>query len=249
MDPYAFHQHLCNHWRIEVFDTLSHHAAAKGKKVKFVQVGANVGASDGDPVVGYVANHGWQGALVEPVPYLFDKLKANYQAYSGLSFFQVCCSNREGTLPFYMVEEASAHESVLGPFLSSFEKEVILKHTVYSPNLSSFIREIQVETVRIDTIIQRADLRDLNALVVDAEGHDDKVIGGLNLDLYCPEIIMLEHFHLSFDGLRNTHERLLDYGYKAIWMYSEIIYVRVSDLNYSLVKKIISNSEDMYRLS
>ncbi|MEW9305866.1 FkbM family methyltransferase [Labrys neptuniae] len=248
MDPQNFHHHQCSLWRFEIFDTLSKHVAQKGKKVKFIHVGANVGNSSDDPVFGYVVNHGWQGALVEPVPYLFEKLKKNYEPYSDLSFFQLCCSTQQGTLPFYMLEEASASDSPLGPFLSSFEKEVILKHSGFFTDLASHIREIQVETVRVDTIIERANLQGFNALVVDTEGHDDKVVAGLNLDAHAPELIMVEYHHLQLEMLRHMHERLLDYGYRPIWMYYEIIYVRHTDLNYPLVKKITTLSETMYRL-
>jgi FkbM family methyltransferase len=248
LEPYTFHQNLCDLWRFEIFDTLSKHVEERGDRVKFVQVGANVGTSDGDPVFPYVKYHGWRGALVEPVPYLFEKLKSNYRDYPGLEFFDLCCSGSEGRFPFYIIEESAATDSILAPFLSSFDKDVILKHTSLIPNLENYIKEIDMHAVRVDTIIDRANLRGFNALIVDTEGHDDLVVAGLNLDTHAPELIMIEHRHLRFESLRSNHERLLDYGYEPIWMFSDIIYLRKADLNYPLLKKITNTSEIMYRI-
>ena len=50
----------------------------KHKDFFFVQIGANDGFK-ADPIYLYVRKYGWKGILVEPVSYIFEKLKENYK--------------------------------------------------------------------------------------------------------------------------------------------------------------------------
>lgn len=61
------------------FDILKEYAS-NTSNIKFIQIGSNDGMH-GDPVCEYIKRDGWQGILVGPVPYLFEKLKKNYKTF------------------------------------------------------------------------------------------------------------------------------------------------------------------------
>jgi FkbM family methyltransferase len=59
------------------------------KNFRFLQIGANDGVRD-DPLHHIIRRYQLSGLLIEPLPDLFEQLKANYADCSGLSF--ECCA-------------------------------------------------------------------------------------------------------------------------------------------------------------
>ena len=74
----------------------------KGKaNFQCVQIGSNDGMS-GDPVFHLLkGNRGWKGLLIEPVPFLFKRLKMNYGTEERFLFENALVSDRDGNIPFY----------------------------------------------------------------------------------------------------------------------------------------------------
>ncbi len=66
-----------------------------------VQVGANDGAQ-GDPIHALFERHpGWSGLLIEPVPFVFERLRANYHNDSRFIYARVAIADEQGSFPFY----------------------------------------------------------------------------------------------------------------------------------------------------
>lgn len=59
--------------------------SAVNKTCNFIQIGSNDGLAN-DPLREFVLSKRWKGILVEPVPYLFDRLIDNYKGIDGLYF-------------------------------------------------------------------------------------------------------------------------------------------------------------------
>jgi len=55
-------------------------------EVVFVQIGAHVGRTRGDPLFPYSYKYGWSGVLVEPLPFIFNELVRNYYNPNATSF-------------------------------------------------------------------------------------------------------------------------------------------------------------------
>ena len=63
-----------------------------------------IGAHDGitaDPISNKVKKNSWSGLFVEPVDYLFERLKLNYKGYDNLKFENSVISNTKGYVDFY----------------------------------------------------------------------------------------------------------------------------------------------------
>ena len=60
----------------DIFDRVLHHYGRKGEKLFSI----NIGAMDGvlfDELIGYTNSYDFKGLYVEPIPYLFERLKNN----------------------------------------------------------------------------------------------------------------------------------------------------------------------------
>src|SRR4051794_31449454 len=69
----------------------------------FVKIGANDGIT-GDPCSDILlTNTNWRGLLIEPVPYCFDRLRANFQDSRRFCLEQVAIGASAGEVTFYYV--------------------------------------------------------------------------------------------------------------------------------------------------
>jgi hypothetical protein len=57
--------------------------ALSRKRVFFVQVGSN-DADHGDPLRPFILTRRWSGIMIEPVPYVFERLRRNYESLPDL---------------------------------------------------------------------------------------------------------------------------------------------------------------------
>ena len=99
----------------------------------FFQVGSNDG-KQGDPLHDIIVNSkNWKGIFIEPVSFLFERLKNNYGNYDRFIFEKQAISTSKSIAEFYYVSERAKIE--LGnelPYwydqLGSFNKNHILKY-------------------------------------------------------------------------------------------------------------------------
>ncbi len=165
----------------------------------FVKVGANDGIS-GDPCSDILlANTNWRGLLIEPVPYCFDRLKANFQDSQRFCLEQVAIGAPAGHTSFYYVGQR-ANQSLSGlpewfDQLGSFDRNHIVKHL--NGRLEPFTIECKVEVCPLSDVLARNRIREVHLLHVDAEGHDYEVLKTLDFAQHTPLSIFVEHRHLS----------------------------------------------------
>ena len=69
----------------------------------FVQIGAMDGVVD-DPLREHVLASGWRGLLVEPLPDMFERLRANYAGREGLRFERTAIVDRSGPVEMFRVD-------------------------------------------------------------------------------------------------------------------------------------------------
>ena len=88
----------------ENFDEKIRDYSKRNKDFLFIQIGANDGFK-ADPIYLYVRKYGWKGILVEPVSYIFEKLKKNYKGIPNISFENVAIDNKNGHKNFYRLKQ------------------------------------------------------------------------------------------------------------------------------------------------
>jgi FkbM family methyltransferase len=183
----------------------------------FVKIGAHDGITDDPCSHILLADTKWRGLLVEPVPYCFDRLKANFQDSRRFSLEQVAIGAAAEEASFYYVD-ANAIQSIPDlpswfDQLGSLDRSHITKHL--DGALAPFIIECKVPVCPLSDVLIRNGIQDVHLLHVDSEGHDYEVLKTLDFAKHVPLSIFVEHQHLS-DVKKNKMRKLLqEHGYSV----------------------------------
>ena len=162
--------------------------------------------------------------LVEPVPYLFEQLKNNYKKFDNgnIIFINKAVSNFIGEIEMTIPSEENNFSEL--PFWASQLGSVNRDHAL--GHISDLIvQKISVKTTTINEIVKEYNIKQIDLLHTDTEGHDYTILMHYDFEIK-PKRIMFEHKHI--DGLFNTgmkydelSNKLLSLGYKKTGQNSE----------------------------
>jgi FkbM family methyltransferase len=164
-----------------------------------VQIGSNDGTT-GNPVHQLLSRHpSWRALFVEPVPFLFERLRRNYPDPVRFRFENVAVADAAGTRPFYYVDPAASQSMPDLPrwfqMLGSFERDHVARHL--GAALDRFVITVQVQTFPLGAVLKRNHIDRIDVLLIDTEGYDWEILRQLDLQCYQPSVILFEHKHLS----------------------------------------------------
>jgi FkbM family methyltransferase len=182
----------------------------------FVKVGANDGVS-GDPCGLILSKYGWQGVLIEPVPYCRSELASTFGDESRFAIEPVAVGRERGTASFHYVDESAGDELPgLPPYwnqLGSFDREHFAKYV--SGNLEPYVRTIDIDVMPLADILERHRLGSFDLLHIDTEGHDFEVIRSMDLRAAVPALVLIETRHLSESDQQELRILLESAGYEV----------------------------------
>jgi FkbM family methyltransferase len=185
-----------------------------------IQIGSHIGDTARDPIFNIV-NNNTKLILVEPVPFLFEQLKNNYnnkfKNNNNITFINKAASNFIGEIEMTIPSEKNDF-SKLPPWASQLA-------SVNSDHATGHIRDLLVEKIRVQTttineIVKEHNIKEIDLLHTDTEGHDHTILMNYNFEIK-PTIIMFEHKHMDglftkgtkYDELSN---KLVSLGYTQI---------------------------------
>jgi FkbM family methyltransferase len=185
-----------------------------------IQIGSHVGNTCNDPIFNIV-NNNTKLILVEPVPFLFEQLKNNYnnkfKNNHNITFINKAASNFIGEIEMTIPSEKNDFSKF--PSWASQLASVNSDHA--TGHISDLLVEkIHVKTTTINEIVKEHNIKEIDLLHTDTEGHDYTILMNYNFEIK-PKIIMFEHKHMDglftigikYDELSN---KLLSLGYKKI---------------------------------
>lgn len=185
----------------------------------FVEVGANDGEKH-DHLRPLVLAGGWHGIVVEPVPYVFARLRRNYAGLPGVICENVAITDRDGELPFYHLAEPAPNELEHLPEwydgIGSFSEEAVLGHRPHVPDIERRVVRRRVTTLTYRSLLSRHGVEQVDLLVVDTEGHDWEILKTVDLGERRPRLIVYEHFHLPLETRNVAHAHLVAAGYATM---------------------------------
>lgn len=195
---------------------------ASRPRLQFAQVGSNDGVT-GDPLRAHILNQpDWRGVLIEPLPFLFDRLEANYShgeidpaIRRRVALEAVAIADQAGEQTFYHVDpEAMRRLDLPWHFdqLGSFDREHVTKHL--PAHAAEAVAETRVRCEPLAAVLDRHGLDRLDLLHVDAEGYDASVIEQVDFDAHPLPIVMFEHRNLSAERRDATYRLLASHGYR-----------------------------------
>uniref|UniRef100_A0A6C0HWB1 Methyltransferase FkbM domain-containing protein n=1 Tax=viral metagenome TaxID=1070528 RepID=A0A6C0HWB1_9ZZZZ len=190
-----------------------------------IQIGSHIGNTSNDPIFNTIDNDTTL-ILVEPVPFLFEQLKNNYKEKlinnQNIFFINKAVSNFIGEIEMTIPSEKNDFSKlpVWASQLGSVNPTHALGHLHHL-----LVDKIIVKTTTINEIVKDYNIRQIDLLHTDTEGHDFIILMNYNFEIK-PNKIMFEHAHM--DGLLKVGDKytelsnkLLSLGYKKIHQDSE----------------------------
>ena len=217
-------------WRCDP-ERLIRKAAKCLKNPTVVQIGSNDGKT-GDPIHRLLmAKPEWVVLLVEPVPWLFERLQNSYFSRPGTLMARVAVADgppREQS--FYYVSSA-AKKAVpnLPAFydqVGSFNEGHIVKYL--GEECRPFIVCIPVPTVCFADLLQQYNLPTPGILHIDTEGYDWEILRQVDLTSTGPNIILFEHMLLSAQARSEALARLEPF-YRIRDLGSDLLCIKSTD--------------------
>lgn len=185
----------------------------------FIEIGANDGVAH-DHLRPFVLSHGWRGVMVEPVPFVFERLRRNYAGVEGVALANAAIARRDGTLPFYHLAEAGEgeREGLPGWYdaIGSFSRETVLAHAADIPDIERRLVSARVECLSFESLCRRHGVERLDLLAIDAEGYDAEIVGSIDFERRRPRLLIYEHFHLRPAERAGCGELLAGAGYETV---------------------------------
>ncbi|MEO7768586.1 MAG: FkbM family methyltransferase [Ferruginibacter sp.] len=189
--------------------------------IYFIQIGANDGVT-ADSLRKYITKNLWQGVLIEPVPYVYERLVENYKDYKGLKFENSAIGTKDGFESFYSLSEFDLNNKKLFfdyerykiDQLGSFDKATLMKHTYMHPDFEALIREIKVPTITFNSLLTKYNISKIDLLQIDTEGYDFELLSSINFDKVFPAMLIFEHMHMKKYQHRAILKKLRKAGYR-----------------------------------
>ena len=185
----------------------------------FVEIGSNDGEQH-DHLRPFILSREWSGVMVEPVPYVFERLRANYGSVDRVALENAAVGVSDGTRPFYHLVDAGEHERAQLPEwydgIGSFSKEFLLGHSKHMPDIEERIVCREVPTLTFASLCRKHGLDRVDLLVVDTEGYDWELIRHIDLTAQRPILLIYEHFHLPYEDRAASRAHLEALGYETM---------------------------------
>ena len=162
-----------------------------------IQIGSHVGDTFNDKVYG-ISEQAKKLILVEPVPYLFEQLKINYNKKfkdtSHIKFVNKAISSYDGKMELTIPSPTNDFSKF--PYwadqLASFNSEHIKKHI---PNLLT--ETILVDMMSLNSLLREYNIDHIDELYLDTEGHEFEILNNFS---FCVKPIKIYFEYKHIDG-------------------------------------------------
>ena len=174
-----------------------------------------IGAFDGvtnDPI-NFSRCHGWTGVLLEPIPWIFERLAQHYPPDDGWDIRRAAMGYTSGEGEIYYIEESLAVSAGLPNWTSQTASLKDTHHTnIFGDKADGLVKKMVVPLLTWEQVL--VDSPDITFLHVDTEGLD----AGLLLDfpwgsVRDPQHVYFEHIHSPQADLDRLDDLLRSRGY------------------------------------
>ena len=185
----------------------------------FIEIGSNDGQQH-DHLRPFILSHDWTGIMVEPVPYVFERLRRNYAGVAGVTLENVAIADRDGELPFWRLSDAAPEERERLPSwydgIGSLSREAVLSHARHIPDIEQRLVGEPLPCLTFESLCRKHDVERLDLLLIDTEGYDWDMIRGIDLERRHPRLLVYEHYHLSAEERAACRAHVERHGYETM---------------------------------
>jgi FkbM family methyltransferase len=172
-----------------------------------------IGAANFDTLLP-LADAGWKGIVVEPIPKMAMELRKIYQD-TGVRVIQGAVSDFDGEVEIAVARDDDSWLSGCSHVISS--NHLGFKLSTHPDRKGDFEQTIKSKCFSLDTLLKEVPSVDL--LKVDAEGHELNIFMNYSFNLK-PRVIKVEHKHVSDKILA----RKLELNGYLVWTEKDDIY-------------------------
>jgi len=197
----------------------------------FIQVGSNDGVQK-DPLRRCILNRRWSGIMIEPVPYVFRRLRQNYGHITRVKLENLAVGCQDGPLPFYYLASAANQPGLPEWYdgLGSFRKDVILSHRATIPDIDQRLVCESVPCLTFDSLCRKHGIEHVDIIQIDTEGYDFEVIKLIDIERLKPRLLLFEREHLG-DERAACYAFLQERGFELIEEGMDAIALNQRDLS------------------
>jgi len=199
----------------DVLDLLIYALSTSRDYLFFIQVGSN-DATHNDPIQLFLQDEHWHGIMIEPVSYVFKRLKAKYGRSPRLVLENVAIAEMIGHKDFYYLEESTDDLPIWYDQLGSFSLPTIMSHADLIPNLAERIRTIDVECLTFKALCDRHAVQNVDLIHLDTESFDYEILKLIDFRYYRPALLLYEHKHLSTSDRGCAQKLLINQSYEVL---------------------------------
>ena len=168
--------------------------AFEGKDITFLEIGACDGVFPVDVLYPHAyTNKNWKGVMVEPVPYYFEKLKENYDHRDNIQFINAAISDTDGEIDMFIIPPEVIDSGVVPRHAMGVSR---VDGSTFKPNVSGHAVKITVDSITLDTLIERTNLTHIDVLQIDVEGLDYELFKGVIDRGFRPALATVEYHNL-----------------------------------------------------
>ena len=181
----------------------------------FIEIGANDGERE-DHLAPFIRSRGWTGVMVEPVPEVFERLRANYADADGVALENVAISDHDGRVPFHVLAtraEGDAPPIEGADMFGSLSPAAVEAIAEAFPEQPRRIETIEVPCLSFESLCRKHGVERLDVLAVDTEGHDYEIVRQVDFDRLLPRVLVNEYCHLPREQRDESTARLEGLGY------------------------------------
>jgi len=168
--------------------------------MNFIQIGANIGASENDVIWNLMEEKKWKGVLVEPVPESFNRLVENYKSIEGCFFEQSAIADYDGEITIYSRSD-----------YKNKSQQASINKNHWGNDKSN-----KVKCLKLESLVSKYGLlnKEFDLLQIDAEGADDLILLNCDFNKVKPKEIRFESVHLGRGRLKKVLDYLKIFGYE-----------------------------------
>jgi FkbM family methyltransferase len=189
-------------------------------------IGANDGLS-GNLIYEFVVRRGLRAVMVEPVPYVFERLKNNYKNCPSVAVHNVAVGEHDGVAPFYYIRKGK-HKPGYDQIGSFSRNKVVSQIEFYGDE--RFIVEQQIQCLTLISLLQKCPGLNFTILILDCEGFDGKVIKQIDFKRLNPNLIIFEHVLLPANEKLECLQILQKHDYSCTEFVGDIVAKKTSSV-------------------
>lgn len=139
-------------------------------------------------------DQGWRGFFIEPITVYFNSLKTKVgKSDRDAHFLNVAVSDKNGYNTMTYVDPKTAKEQWIRGIshLNNNSSNLIIKNDSNGYDLGE-IKQLNVPTVTLDTLLNLIDVKSVDMLRIDVEGHEMSILKNYSWNIK-PRCIKIEH--------------------------------------------------------